>query len=216
MEGSWFTYSEAAEKLAGDAAGCPAESDSRAIVPQASDVSLVDTIKAHFETLMAELRQLDADNEQLKGELSQRDAQLVTEREAADRVMADWSVLVQRLAIAETQLASEKERAEQATAEFMALAQRLTDIAAENAKAEPAAELAAQQVKPWWRRHFEPGGWCYELVERAKRFRDGSPLDHVDMQIEDVMKMCGGSPEATREHIERMAKLQEERKRLPG
>ena len=168
MEGSWLTYSEADEKLGGEPSGCPAESDWRAIVPQASDVSLVDALQAHFETLKAELRQLDADNEQLKGELSQRDAQLITERERADRVMADWSVLAQRLAIAETQLASERERAEQATAEFTALVQRLTDIAGENARAELAAYLAAQRAKPWWRRHFEPGGWCHELVERAK------------------------------------------------
>jgi hypothetical protein len=150
MEGSWFIYSEAAEKLDGELVGCPAESDSRAIVPQASDVSLVDALKAHFETLTAELRQLDADNEQLKVELSQRDAQLVTEREAAHRVMADWSVLAQRLAIAETQLAREKERAEQATAEFMALAQQLADIGAENVRAELAAEQ--ERAKPWWRR----------------------------------------------------------------
>jgi hypothetical protein len=207
MEGSWLTYSEAAEKLGGEPVGCPAESDWRAIVPQASDVSLMDALKAHFETLKAELRQLDADNEQLKGELSQRDAQLVTERERADRVMADWSVLAQRLEIAEMQLAREKERAEQATAEFMAIAQRLAYIGAENVRAELAAEQ--ERSKPWWRRHFEPGGWCYELVERAKRFRDGSPLDRVDMQIEDVMTMCGGA----REHI---TKLQEERKRLTG
>jgi hypothetical protein len=40
-----------------------------------------------------------------KGELSQRDAQRVTERERADAVMGDWSVLAQRLAIAETRLA---------------------------------------------------------------------------------------------------------------
>jgi hypothetical protein len=125
--------------------------------------------------------------------------------------------LAQRLEIAEMQLAREKERAEQATAEFMALAQRLADIGAENVRAELAAEQ--ERAKPWWRRHFDLGGWCHELVECAKRFRDGSPLDRVDMQIEDVMKMCAGSPEATREHIEYIehtTKLQEERTRLTG
>jgi hypothetical protein len=45
MEGSWFTYSEAGEKLGGEPPGCPAESDSQAIVPQASDGSIVDALK---------------------------------------------------------------------------------------------------------------------------------------------------------------------------
>jgi hypothetical protein len=70
--------------------------------------------------------------------------------------------------------------------------------------------------------HFEPGGMYYKQVERAKRFRDGSPLDRINMQIEDehkrlgAIKMMGGfgSAEAARQYTEHMAKLQEERKRL--
>jgi hypothetical protein len=38
--------------------------------------------------------------------------------------------------------------------------------------------------------HFEPGGLHYATCERAKRFRDGSPLERVKMRIEDEQKLA--------------------------
>lgn len=35
-------------------------------------------------------------------------------------------------------------------------------------------------------RHFEPGGMIYEQVEKAKRFRDASPIERINMQIADI------------------------------
>jgi hypothetical protein len=60
--------------------------------------------------------------------------------------------------------------------------------------------------------HFEPGGMYYEAVERAKRYRDGSALDRIDIQIENeskilgMIKMCGGSLVDARERIEHITK----------
>jgi hypothetical protein len=69
--------------------------------------------------------------------------------------------------------------------------------------------------------NFEPGGMHYEGVERAKRWRDASPLERIEMQIEDriryaaVVKRCNSAtPEFTREYAERMKELQEEKAKL--
>ena len=84
----------------------------------------------------------------LKGEIATRDAQFVTERERADRAVAELFEVTQRLAAAETQLVSERERADWATDRFTGLAQQLADVAAAYAK----GELATPQAKPWWQR----------------------------------------------------------------
>jgi hypothetical protein len=34
----------------------------------------------------------------------------------------------------------------------------------------------------------------YDFVERAKRCRDGSPLERLTMDIEDAERHCSGSP----------------------
>jgi hypothetical protein len=34
----------------------------------------------------------------------------------------------------------------------------------------------------------------YDFVERAKRYRDGSPLERLTMDIEDAERHCSGSP----------------------
>ena len=39
--------------------------------------------------------------------------------------------------------------------------------------------------------HFEPRGFIYEGAQRAIRFRDGSPLERIQMQIEDAQRRCG-------------------------
>jgi hypothetical protein len=46
--------------------------------------------------------------------------------------------------------------------------------------------------------HFKPGksnaSSIYDFVERAKRYRDGSPLGRLTMDIEDAERHCSGSP----------------------
>jgi hypothetical protein len=46
--------------------------------------------------------------------------------------------------------------------------------------------------------HFKPGksnaSSIYDFVERAKRNRDGSPLERLTMDIEDAERHCSGSP----------------------
>ena len=111
---------------------------------------LVSALNAHIETLKAEVEQL--------GQLSQRDAQLVTERECADRAIAELDrqrvglyALAQRLAIAETQLADSQARtaaaetkSERAIAELFAVPQRLAIADTERERAEQAtAEFTA-------------------------------------------------------------------------
>jgi hypothetical protein len=34
--------------------------------------------------------------------------------------------------------------------------------------------------------HFKPGGMYFEKVEKAKRFRDASPLERIEMRIADM------------------------------
>lgn len=40
------------------------------------------------------------------------------------------------------------------------------------------------------RHHLEPGGMIFEAVERAKRWRDGSPVERLDMQIEHITEQA--------------------------
>ena len=63
--------------------------------------------------------------------------------------------------------------------------------------------------------HFEPGGYVFEGVEKAKRFRDASPVERIDMQIEDerghiaMLKMMGAlTPAAVKEVAERVKELE--------
>jgi hypothetical protein len=46
--------------------------------------------------------------------------------------------------------------------------------------------------------HFKPGksnaSSIYDFVERAKRYRDGSPLERLTMDIEDAERHCSGAP----------------------
>jgi hypothetical protein len=64
------------------------------------------------------------------------------------------------------------------------------------------------------------GGVYYQQVERAKRYRDGSPLDRVKMRIEDEQKlaafykMAGAKPEAFKAVADRIAVLVKERDAL--
>jgi hypothetical protein len=68
--------------------------------------------------------------------------------------------------------------------------------------------------------HFAPGGMVYEQVERAKRFGDGSPLEWVQMRIEEEQKwaaqlmQAGGDRDALRAVGERIAELVKERDAL--
>jgi hypothetical protein len=113
------------------------------------DSQLVDALKSHIETLKA-------DNEQLKGELSsclqevsnlqqQREAELVTERERADRTAADFVALAQRvttlaeeLSASKTRAAAAEVRTARAIDELLAMKQRLA--------------IAQLRARPWWRR----------------------------------------------------------------
>jgi hypothetical protein len=183
MEGAWFTYSEAADKLGvsrqavrqkairghwartrgndGQARVQLPEQPYRVRTPSVlasanperdPDLQLEDALKAHIDKLKSEFLfgnvQLKGELAHLRDELSQRDAQLVTERERADRAVAELFEVTQQVAIAETQLVSERERADWATERFTGLAQQLADVTAAYAK----EELATPQAKPWWRR----------------------------------------------------------------
>jgi DNA primase len=183
MEGSWSTYSEAAEKLGvsrqavrqkairghwprtrgndGQARVQLPEQPYRVRTPfvpasttpeRGPDLQLEDALKAHIDKLKSEFLfgnvQLKGELAHLRDELAQRDAQLVTERERADRAVAELFDVTQQVAIAETQLTSERERADWATERFTGLAQQLADVTAAYAK----EELATLQAKPWWRR----------------------------------------------------------------
>jgi hypothetical protein len=115
---------------------------------------LVSALNAHIETLKAEVEQL--------GQLTQRNARLATERECADRAIAELhrqraslAALAQRLAITETQLADSEARTaaaetkvECAVTELFAVTQRLaiaeTQLVTERERAEQAtAEFRA-------------------------------------------------------------------------
>jgi hypothetical protein len=76
--------------------------------------------------------------------------------------------------------------------------------------------------------HFEPGGYVFEQVEKAKRWRDGSPLERVGMEIERLQSQMGmlgmvlkdGGGDAAsitadlREAYERIKELEKERASL--
>jgi hypothetical protein len=116
MVGDWLTYAEAAERL-----GITAEAvryramrgrwprqrgnDGRARVqlPDAppSGVPTASAPRANPRSDPAHLDALNAHIETLKNELSRCDAQLVTERERADRAIAELLALAQRLASVE-------------------------------------------------------------------------------------------------------------------
>jgi hypothetical protein len=71
--------------------------------------------------------------------------------------------------------------------------------------------------------HLKPGGMIYEAVERAKRFRDGTPLERINMRIEDEQKhirylndtaACTGTrvdKAVITEIMDRISQLQKER-----
>src|SRR5258708_2790235 len=53
----------------------------------------------------------------------------------------------------------------------------------------------AGPVKPLAASWFLGGPFrFYDFVERAKRYRDGSPLERLTMDIEDAERHCSGSP----------------------
>ena len=69
-------------------------------------------------------------------------------------------------------------------------------------------------------RDLEPGGRIFEQVERAKRWRDGSPVGGLEMEIERQQKMLGtmktGECRAAllRAFVENLVKLCDERSKL--
>jgi hypothetical protein len=54
--------------------------------------------------------------------------------------------------------------------------------------------------------HLEPGGIVHKAVQRAKRWRDASPVERIDMEIEVARDLL--------EDAERVAELQAEKARL--
>ncbi len=73
-----------------------------------------------------------------------------------------------------------------------------------------------------WSHRYEPGGNTHDLVERAKRYRDGSEIDRLDMQIENTskcMSLCamGGTPSAAtavRKYADHLTSLTKRRDEL--
>ena len=55
---------------------------------------------------------------------------------------------------------------------------------------DPCNLLSMRIAYPWHEDHFKPGGHIYEMVERAKRYRDGTPLERLTMDIEDAKGRC--------------------------
>ena len=116
---------------------------------------LVSTLRAHVGTLKADVARLEGElaHAQARADkatagLADSEARTALAQTKADQVVAELFEVTQRFAIAETQLVSERERADWATAKFTGLSQQLADVATAYAK----GELAAPQVKPWWRR----------------------------------------------------------------
>ena len=69
--------------------------------------------------------------------------------------------------------------------------------------------------------HLEPGGMYFEGVEKAKRFRDSSPLERIEMRIGDErhamngLASIGALDSATRqEFAERIKELEKEKAEL--
>jgi hypothetical protein len=68
--------------------------------------------------------------------------------------------------------------------------------------------------------NFQPGGQVYENVERAKRWRDASPIERIDIQIESLQQqsrlvvMGRGDRSFVRQCADRTVQLLAERKRL--
>jgi hypothetical protein len=72
-------------------------------------------------------------------------------------------------------------------------------------------------------RTFEPGGYYFEMVESARRWRDASPIERIDMDIERIQRAIGmicaagsgpGASDWARALGERLCRLQEERTAL--
>ena len=121
--------------------------------PAKSD--LVGVLRAHVDTLKADVARLEGElvcaqarADKATAGLADSEARTAAAQTKADQVVAELFEVTQRFAIAETQLVSERERADWATAKFTGLSQQLADVATAYAK----GELAAPQVKPWWRR----------------------------------------------------------------
>jgi hypothetical protein len=108
----------------------------------------VDTLKADVARLEGELVGAQARADKATAGLADSEARTALAQTKADQAIAELFEVTQRVAIRETQLASERERADWATDRFTGLAQQLADVAATYAK----TELAAPQVRPWWRR----------------------------------------------------------------
>ena len=93
MDGKWMTYTEAAVRLG--------------VAPEAVREAHIATLKTDLERLTAELAGERAGRQ---GEVELLNGQLVTERERADRAIAELVELARRLAaIAETQPSAEPE-----------------------------------------------------------------------------------------------------------
>src|SRR6516162_4884179 len=121
--------------------------------PAKSD--LVGVLRAHVGTLKADVARLEGElaHAQARADkatagLADSEARTAAAQTKADQAIAELFEVTQRVAVAETQLASERERADWATDRFTGLTQQLADVAATYAK----TELAAPQVRPWWRR----------------------------------------------------------------
>jgi hypothetical protein len=70
-------------------------------------------------------------------------------------------------------------------------------------------------------KRFEPGGDYFKQVEKAKRWRDASPLERINVEIEDLQsrvvmakRFGGATPEFLRGCGEQMRQLQEEKTAL--
>jgi hypothetical protein len=73
----------------------------------------------------------------------------------------------------------------------------------------------------WHEDRLKPGGMLYEAVEKAKRFRDASPLQRIDIQIKDqqqklvMLKQFGAlSPEYAATCQRQIQELQQQKAAL--
>ena len=67
---------------------------------------------------------------------------------------------------------------------------------------DPCNLLSMRIAYPWHEDHFKPGGHIYEMVERAKRYRDGTPLELGRCDFEQ--KYLGAKSPKSIEHLRQL------------
>ena len=92
---------------------------------------------------------------------------------------------------------------------------------------DPCSHASMRKVYPSWHdpAHFQPGGMYFKDVEKAKRYRDATPLERVEMDLADAHSDMGrakhpdfqeGDPAEVAERIERLKARKAEMLAVPA